>query len=85
MFMGIWLMMKVFHNASSIDSLSIENPPEQIAAYMGDPEVSAPYLVSESYEDAELMDEVSGNYDSIEAFEKDFGYQLQPEYDNIDL
>lgn len=85
MFAGIWCMMKVFHDVSSADQLSLDNPPEQIAAYMGEPEVTELYTVQSSLSDDELIDEVSGNYDNIEDFEKDFGYKLEPEYDNIDI
>lgn len=85
MFAGIWCMMKVFHNASGMDRLSLDNPPEHIAAYMGDEDMSDMYFLPSSLSDAELIDEVSDNYDSIEDFERDFGYELEPEYDNIDL
>ena len=68
-----------------MDRLSLDNPPEHIVAYMGDEDMSDMYFLPSSLSDAELIDEVSDNYDSIEDFERDFGYELEPEYDNIDL
>lgn len=87
MFAGIWCMMKVLHHAGGVGSLSLDNPPEQIAAYMGDPDsdFADMYTLPASISDAELIDEVSGGYDSIEDFEKDFGYELEPEYEKIDI
>lgn len=85
MFAGIWCMMKVFHDISSADRLSLDNPPEQIAAYMGDREVTDMYIMSSDISDMELLDEVSASYSSIDDFERDFGYELEPEYDRINL
>ena len=85
MFGGIWCMMQVFHNASGVGKLSLDNPPEHIASYMGDVASDDAYMLPSSISDVELIDEVSGNYDSIEDFEQDFGYELEPEYDKIDL
>lgn len=85
MFAGIWCMMKVFHNASGMGSLNIDTPPEHIAAYMGTPEVTDMYLMAPDFSDEELLDEVTANYDNIEDFERDFGYSLEPQYDNIDI
>lgn len=85
MFAGIWCMMQVFHGVSGVGSLNLDNPPEQIAAYMSDPEISEPFTTQASISDVELIDEVSRNYDSIEEFELDFGYKLEPEYDKIKL
>ncbi len=85
MFAGIWCMMKVFHNASGLGTLSLDTPPEHIAAYMGNPEVSDMILRQSDLSDEELLDEVSDSYDSMEEFERDFGYQLEPQYDNIDI
>lgn len=85
MFAGIWCMMKVFHTASGMGSLNLDNPPAHIAAYMGEPEVSDMFVSSSDLSDEELLDEVSDSYGSIEDFERDFGYELEPEYDNIDI
>lgn len=85
MFAGIWCMMKVFHNAADMDQLNIDNPPAQIASYMGDPDVVETMMLPSSMSDDELMYEVSDSYASIEEFEKDFGYEIKPEYDDIDI
>lgn len=85
MFAGIWCMMKVFHNVSGAGHLNLDNPPEQIAAYMGEPEVADMYVLPSDISDAELLDEVSDSYSSIDDFEADFGYRLEPKYDNIKI
>lgn len=85
MFAGIWLMMKVFHNVSGMNELSLDNPPEQIAAYMGDPDVADLYLLPSTISDSELLDEVSDEYDNIDEFKKDFDYSINPQYDKISL
>ena len=91
MFAGIWCMMKVFHNASGMGKLSLDNPPEHIAAYMRDSDADAGEisLFSSPLSDDEilgrLLDEVTDSYESIDDFERDFGYALQPEYEEIDL
>lgn len=85
MFAGIWCMMQVFHHAAGSDSLSLDNPPAQIAELMADPEMDEFMLVSQSVSDDQLIDEVSGNYNSIEDFERDFGVEIEPRYDKIEL
>ncbi len=87
MFAGIWCMMKVFHNASGMGKLSLDNPPEHIAAYMRDSDADAAdiSLFSSALTDDEILDEVTDSYESIDDFERDFGYALQPEYEEIDL
>lgn len=85
MFAGIWLMMKVFYHASGNVTLSLENPPEHIALAMSEPDLNDFYSLPESISDIELEREVSGEYNSIEEFEKDFGYEFEPEYKDIDL
>lgn len=85
MFAGIWCMMKVFHNAAGNASLSLDNPPEHIAAYIGEMDDDDIYLIPSSLSDEEVLDDMSGYYNNIEDFEKDFGYNLKPEYANIKL
>lgn len=83
MFCGIWLMMKVFHNVSSGDRLSLDNPPAAIVQLIDDGEYDYDYYLDMPEEtDYYIEDEVSENYDSIEEFENDFGYSLKPEYAN---
>lgn len=85
MFAGIWCMMKVFHNASGMGSLNLDNPPENIAAFMGEPEMNDLFMLPSDISDMELIDEVSENYDNMEEFAEDFDYRLEPEYKNIEL
>jgi len=84
MFAGIWLMMSVFHKVSDSGTLSLDNPPAVIVASMANiPEDFAPYISWEN--DYELASEVSAGYDSIEDFQNDFGYDLEPEYEKMDV
>lgn len=83
MFAGIWLMMKVFHNVSGDGHLSLDNPPAQIAMAMTDQEEDALYSFSEPFQDFEIEEKVSSQYNSIEDFKRDFGYALEPEYAEI--
>ncbi|MDE6340359.1 MAG: hypothetical protein K2K97_11320 [Muribaculaceae bacterium] len=84
MFAGIWLMMQVFHHAAGDMTLSLENPPEHIAMAMADSDINETYFyLPESLSDVELESEVSGQYDSMEEFEKDFGYEIGPEYESM--
>lgn len=83
MFAGIWLMMKVFYHASGSAQLNLDNPPEHIALAMSDTETAELYSISESINDIEVESEVSDSYDSLEEFERDFGYALEPEYANL--
>lgn len=86
MFAGIWMMMQVFHRVSGMESLNIENPPEQIAQIMSStPESVGDMLLPEAFDEMEMEREVSEAYDNIAEFEKDFGYELEPEYARIEL
>ena len=78
-------MMHVFHDISSADQLSLDNPPAQIAAYMAEPDVADMCGSPSALSDIELLDEVSADYESFDEFAKDFDYQLDPKYDKIDL
>lgn len=81
MFAGIWCMMKIFHSVSSPD-ISLDNPPAFVAeAAMQLPPQEESYSESD-YHDFEIEQSVSEQYDNIESFEKDFGYELKPEYAN---
>lgn len=85
MFAGIWCMMQIFHHASNVGTLNLDNPPEHIAAYIGEMDSDDAFLLPSSLSDIELIDEMNGYSDSLEDFEKDFGYELKPEYANIDI
>lgn len=85
MFAGIWMMMNMFHRMSATSgSLMLENPPEAIVQMIesGNDDV-VPVFHSEA--DYDLVHEVSGNYDSMDDFESDFGYELSPEYSAITI
>ncbi|MDE6071192.1 MAG: hypothetical protein K2G53_01420 [Muribaculaceae bacterium] len=86
MFAGIWLMMQVFRNVGSDMTLNLDNPPEQIAMAMADSDINESYFyLPESISDIEIENEVSGQYDSMEDFERDFGYEMAPEYASMSV
>lgn len=85
MFAGIWMMMHMFHNLSATTgSMMLDNPPEAIVQMIengGDEFVP----VFQSDTDYDVVHEVSGNYDSFDEFESDFGYELSPEYSSLKI
>lgn len=85
MFAGIWLMMKVFYNASGSVELNLDNPPEHIAMAMSESDFTDVCMMQETMSDLELEREVIKDYNSIEDFERDFGYQIESEYDDLSL
>jgi hypothetical protein len=85
MFAGIWLMMQVVHHVSGSSDLSLENPPAQIAQIMSQSDVVGDMMTSSSYDDMEVEQEVCEAYDNFSDFEADFGYELKPQYENIEL
>ena len=87
MFAGIWLMMQVFHHAAGDMTLNLDNPPEHIAMAMQDSDINSDYfIIPESYsEEAEMVYEVSSQYNSIEDFAEDFGYEMEPEYASMKI
>lgn len=85
MFAGIWLMMNVFHRVSSNHELNLDNPPAAIAQAMSNQDVVNSVLFSDTRTDFELEAEISDEYDNIEDFERDFGYDLKPQYANISI
>ncbi len=85
MFAGIWLMMKVFYNASGSVELNLDNPPEHIAMAMAESDFTDVYMMPETMSDLELEREVIKDYNSIEDFERDFGYQIESEYEDLSL
>lgn len=78
MFCGIWLMMKVFHGVTQPMYSTLDNPPAALVQLLDseDDDLRDSYYVS----DYDMEEEVIMSYDSIEEFEKDFGYSLLPEY-----
>ncbi len=86
MFAGIWCMMQMFHHVSSnVGGVNLDNPPEQLALLMSDPEMTDVYLTFDHESDEQLIDEVSGMYDNFQDFEEDFGQALEPAYENINV
>lgn len=86
MFAGIWCMMKVFQPSAQPDQVSLDNPPKLVAQAVDDsPEFRELYASAESSGDYQLETEVISEYDSFDQFEKDFGYELEEEYENIDI
>lgn len=85
MFAGIWCMMKMFHTMSSSE-ISLDNPPQFVAeAIMELPGEEEDIYSLSDLTDFELEQEISEKYSSIEEFERDFGYQLEPQYANIEV
>ena len=70
MFMGIWLMMKVFHTVSRPMSLSLDNPPEALVELI-DKDDYEDYAMLRYYDFGDEEDVIL-SYDSIEDFEKAF-------------
>lgn len=85
MFAGIWLMMQVFANVTGLSGVSLENPPESIAMLMEDAEQAEYYTMPSSLSDVEIEREVSTEYDDMADFEEAFGYELRPEYAQIEI
>lgn len=86
MFAGIWCMMKVFHSVSLDSKISIDNPPEQVTLALNDANTYDYFATSfNNTSDFELEEEVSGLYNNMESFEKDFGYQLAPKYADMEV
>ena len=86
MFAGIWMMMKVFHDFTQASHLSLDNPPQAIAQAMMEYEDPLPMSIpaaSEQASDYEMIEEMSSQYESIGDFERDFGYELDPEYSKL--
>lgn len=85
MFGGIWCMMQMFHHAAGNSQLNLDNPPAHIAALMSESDMGDMLSLPTLESDMELIDEVSAEYSSIEDFQKDFGVDIKPQYDKIEL
>lgn len=86
MFAGIWCMMKMFHNMTSEPMVSLDNPPVLVSeAIDNSPEFQEMYTSVESSSDYQLESEVTSSYESFSQFEQDFGYELDDEYEEIDI
>lgn len=89
MFAGIWCMMKMFHIASeNASNANLDNPPEVIAHVIESDEAFDYLLTSEDdvrQSELEIVSEVSEDYVDISEFERDFGYELMPEYREMNV
>ncbi len=84
MFAGIWCMMQMFHIASSNSTMSLENPPEQVALAMANIDLSDDVIYApDASSDFELEKEVSEQFSNMADFEKAFGYELEPQYEDM--
>ena len=89
MFAGIWCMMQVFHRVSSPATLDLENPPELVAQAIGDPQsdpLQLDGLTLGSVDDDFIAEqEIMESYTGIDELVEDFGYELDPKYNNIEI
>ncbi len=83
MFAGIWLMMKVFHTATTSETLNLDNPPAALAkAVEASSDEALQYYISPT-SDYALEEEMTQTYNSIEDFQADFGYDFKPQYASL--
>lgn len=92
MFAGIWCMMRIFHDMSGQSStVSLDNPPAAVAQAMTEAmsePVQADYIAHAdiSVSTPEIEKNVTEKYSQdFDQFVDDFGYELQPEYNSIDV
>lgn len=85
MFAGIWCMMQVFNHVSGDATLKITETTEKFASNGSPNKEKELMIVPTTLSDVEFIEEFDDQYESIEDFEQDFGVELKPEYDNIDL
>lgn len=85
MFAGIWCMMKMFHSMTQQPELSLDNLPGNVALAMAD--VHEYYVESgadvKAISDTELENAVGASYSDIDDFARDFGYEIEPQYENL--
>lgn len=87
MFLGIWCMMKVFHDISERAAAQQDAVPENVVLAMAD-QGTADYVISveeADMSDVELEQYVGEQYDDIKDFEADFDYDMKPEYASIEI
>ncbi|MBD5268244.1 MAG: hypothetical protein HDS45_01400 [Bacteroides sp.] len=86
MFAGIWCMMKMFHIASQNAQSGVDAVPDAVVLAMQESgNEYYEYVAEDTESDFELQEDLSADYASIEEFEKDFDYNLRPEYANIEI
>ena len=82
MFAGIWMMMKVFHTATTSETLNLDNPPAALAQAAADGSDEIMHFFSPA-SDYALEEEMTQTYGSIEEFQADFGYDFKPQYASL--
>ncbi|MDE5843349.1 MAG: hypothetical protein K2H35_06400 [Muribaculaceae bacterium] len=86
MFAGIWCMMKMFHIASqNAQTANLDNPPQDVVLALDDSETFN-YFYEASSDDLnefEIEEALTNDYSDMSEFEKDFGYEFHPEYENM--
>ncbi len=87
MFAGIWCMMKMFHMVSqNAASVELSNPPANVVLAMEDADTyEYLYEINDEVADFDLESDLSTQYDDIEDFASDFGYEFKPEYASIEI
>lgn len=87
MFAGIWCMMKMFHIASTNSaSTDLENPPQSVVLAMDDSDTFEYFYEASSSDDIsdfEIEESLVGDYKDVKEIEKDFGFEIRPEYDRM--
>ncbi len=87
MFAGIWCMMKMFHIASqNSSSADLDNPPQSVVLALDDSETFDYFYEASSPDDIsdfEVEESVVSQYQDMDDFEKDFGYEIKPEYSDM--
>ncbi len=85
MFAGIWMMMNMFNRVMPFDRVNLEQLPEHIAMAMTESDVSDLVPDEGFVDEYDLVEDVVEQYSDIDEFEKDFGYEFEPEYSEMDI
>lgn len=83
MFVGIWLMMNIFHRVSSLAGFDMNNVPESVSLAMAT--IGDDMSDFSSDTDYQLESDISTSYNNIEDFSKDFDYNFKPEYAALEV
>ena len=84
MFAGIWCMMKAIQMTGGAPTM-LDNPPQEVVVAMNNADVYEFYTEESDLDDFEIEREVSTMYSNMDEFERDFGYQLDPDLKNLDI
>lgn len=86
MFAGIWCMMKMFHIASqNAQTANLDNPPQSVVLALDDSDTFEYFYESSdaSMNEFEVEEALSQEYPDMAEFERDFGYEIKPEYSDM--